>query len=290
MPGVPTVTSPTEAIRAAPARFPIKPVANSAEAATVGLSTRVSGPTSGTRIALLHGFTQTGRSWGTVAAALTAAGHEVVTVDMPGHGGSGAVRADLPTSADLVTTAAGRAVYVGYSMGGRVALHAALRAPALVRGLVLIGATAGIDDEAERATRRAADEVLAADLERDGLDVFLTRWLASPLFATLPRAAAGMDERRMNCVDGLAASLRLCGTGTQDPLWERLAAIACPVAILAGSFDDKFRALGRQLAASIGPNATFTSIGHAGHAAHLERPDAVVAAISGLAERAALAG
>ncbi len=263
---------------------------NNADAVTGGLSTRVSGQTPARRIALLHGFTQTGRSWGTVAAALTALGQEVVTVDMPGHGGSGTVRADLPTSADLVTAACGRAVYVGYSMGGRVALHAALRAPELVRGLVLIGATAGIADEGERAVRQAADEVLAADLERDGLDVFLTRWLASPLFATLADAAAGMDERRVNSVAGLAASLRLCGTGTQEPLWERLAAIVCPVAIIAGSFDDKFRALGQQLAGSIGPNATFTSIGDAGHAAHLERPDAVVAAISELAGSAAVAG
>ena len=268
----------------------VKNTGDNADAVTRGLSARVSGPTPATRIALLHGFTQTGRSWGTVAAALTALGHEVVTVDMPGHGGSGAVRADLPTSADLVTAACGRAVYVGYSMGGRVALHAALRAPELVRGLVLIGATAGIADEGERAVRQAADEILAADLERDGLDVFLTRWLASPLFATLADAAAGMDERRVNSVAGLAASLRLCGTGTQEPLWERLAAIVCPVAIIAGSFDDKFRALGQQLAASIGPNATFTSIGDAGHAAHLERPDAVVAAISELVGRAAVAG
>ena len=293
MPGVPTVTSPIDSTTATTAGTAIARgtnPGNTADAVTGGLSTRVSGPTPSTRIALLHGFTQTGRSWGTVAAALTALGHEVVTVDMPGHGGSDAVRADLPTSADLVTAASGRAVYVGYSMGGRVALHAALRTPALVCGLVLIGATAGIADEAERAERRAADELLAADLERDGLDMFLTRWLASPLFATLPSAAAGLDDRRANSVDGLAASLRLCGTGTQEPLWERLAAIVCPVAILAGAFDDKFRALGRQLAGSIGPNATFSSVGDAGHAAHLERPDAVVAAISEVAARTSLAG
>ena len=64
------------------------------------------------------------------------------------------VRADLWGSADHLV-AGGRAVYVGYSMGGRVALHAALRHPDAVERLVLIGATAGIDDADERAATRA---------------------------------------------------------------------------------------------------------------------------------------
>ena len=244
-----------------------------------GLATRVSGPTTGVRVALLHGFTQSGRSWDVVGRALTASGHELVTVDLPGHGRSAQVRANLPESADLVTAAVGPAIFVGYSMGGRVALHAALRSPASVLGLVLIGATAGIEGESGRIARREADELLASDLERDGVDEFLTRWLASPLFATLPADAAGLEARRSNTIAGLAASLRSCGTGTQEPLWERLASIACPVAVLAGSLDDKFATIGKRLAASIGANATFASVNGAGHAAHLERPDAVVAAI-----------
>lgn len=251
-----------------------------------GLWTRATGPTSAGRVALLHGFTQTGRSWDHIAAALSAATRgEVITVDMPGHGGSGAIHVDLLASADLVTAAVGPAVYVGYSMGGRVALHAALRSPEAVRGLVLIGATAGILDEPGRRARRGADEVLATDLERDGIEAFLTRWLANPLFETLPAVAAGLEGRRANTVAGLASSLRLCGTGTQEPLWERLADIACPVRILAGALDAKFCALGAQLAEAIGPNASFATIADAGHAAHLERPHAVITEITALVEQ-----
>ena len=252
--------------------------------ASPGLATRVSGShNAASTVALLHGFTQTGRSWGAVGAALTAQGHRVVTVDMPGHGGSADVRADLNGSADLVTAAAGPATYVGYSMGGRVALHAALRSPAAVRGLVLIGATAGITDDADRTARRDADERLAAELERDGVDAFLVRWLTNPLFATLLADAAGFADRRANTVAGLAASLRDCGTGTQEPLWERLGAIDIPVAIVAGALDEKFCAIGARLATAIGANARFTTIPDAGHAAHLEQPGAVIAAITAIA-------
>ena len=252
--------------------------------ASPGLATRVSGShNAASTVALLHGFTQTGRSWGAVGAALTAQGHRVVTVDMPGHGGSADVRADLNGSADLVTAAAGPATYVGYSMGGRVALHAALRSPAAVRGLVLIGATAGISEDADRTARLAADERLAAELERDGVDAFLVRWLTNPLFATLLADAAGFADRRANTVAGLAASLRDCGTGTQEPLWERLGAIDIPVAIVAGALDEKFCAIGARLASAIGANARFTTIPDAGHAAHLEQPGAVIAAITAIA-------
>jgi 2-succinyl-6-hydroxy-2,4-cyclohexadiene-1-carboxylate synthase len=225
----------------------------------------------GRRIVLVHGFTQTGRSWGVVADDL-ARDHEVVTVDAPGHGGSAGVAADLPSGAALLGAAGGEATYVGYSMGGRLALHLALARPDLVDGLVLLGATAGIEAGEERAARRASDEALAADLERDGLDAFLERWLAQPLFASLSPAAADRDDRRRNTPAGLASSLRLAGTGTQEPLWDRLASLAMPVLVLAGEQDERFAAVGRRMATAIGPNAAFAVVPDAGHAAHLEQP------------------
>src|SRR5690606_23536537 len=118
----------------------------------------------------------------------------------------------------LLGDAAGPATYVGYSMGGRLALHLALARPDLVRRLVLIGATGGIDDEDDRAARRAADERLAAHLEQVGVATFVDEWLAQPLFAGLSPTAAARDERLANTAEGLASSLRLAGTGTQEPL------------------------------------------------------------------------
>jgi len=102
-------------------------------------------------VVFVHGFTQTGESWRTVAEQVAGAGHEVVLVDLPGHGASGNVRADLRRAADLLAATAGQATYVGYSLGGRVCLHLAIMYPHIVERLVLLGATPGIDDDDERA-------------------------------------------------------------------------------------------------------------------------------------------
>ena len=229
----------------------------------------------GPRIVFVHGFTQTRASWRPVAQTF-ADDHHVVLIDAPGHGRSSAVAADLNTGADLIADVGGDAVYVGYSMGARFVLHVALAHPELVRGMVLLGGTPGLASESERDERRANDGALAAQLEADGVDAFLERWLASPLFSTLPDEAKGFDDRATNTVDGLAGSLRRAGLGTQRPLWDRLARITSPTLVMAGDLDTKFTVLGQQMVARIGQNAIFRSIDAAGHAAHLEHPSAVV--------------
>lgn len=176
--------------------------------------------------------------------------------------------------AGTVRSAGGAGTWLGYSMGGRYALHVALRHPELVERLVLVSTTAGIDDEAERAARRDSDEALARRLEEEGLEPFLRWWLAQPLFASLPAEAAQIERRLEGTATGLASSLRLAGTGTQEPLWHRLAELAMPVLVIAGSLDAKYLSLGRRLAESIGPSAAFEVVPGAGHSCHLEKPEA----------------
>ena len=230
------------------------------------------------RLVLVHGFAQTARCWGPAGAAL-ALDHEVVRVDAPGHGGSDGVRADLAATARLLADL-GPATYLGYSMGGRMCLETALRHPASVRGLVLVSATAGIDDESERAARRASDEVLARRLEAEGVDTFVDTWLSLPLFAGLPQEGRFDAERRTNTAAGLAASLRSAGTGTQEPSWDRLPNLAMPVLVVAGADDAKFAALAHRLVDAIGANATLAVLPDAGHSTHLEAPEAFLATVA----------
>jgi 2-succinyl-6-hydroxy-2,4-cyclohexadiene-1-carboxylate synthase len=164
-------------------------------------------------------------------------------------------------------------------MGARFCLHLALANPELVRGLVLIGGTAGIEDPEERAVRRAQDLRTADRLRSEGLATFLDAWLAQPLFADLPEERSFREERLDNTVDGLVSSLEQAGTGSQDPSWHKLVRLEMPVLVVAGEHDAKFRALAERMAALIGANATLAVIPEAGHAAHLEQPDAFLAVL-----------
>src|SRR4051794_14489031 len=190
------------------------------------------------RLVLVHGFTQTGASWSPLTPALEAAGHTVCTPDVPAAVG-------LVDGAAAVAESGGAGVWVGYSMGGRLALHVALAFPELVERLVLVSATAGIDDVMDRAVRREEDELRARSAEA-GADEFLPRWLAGPLFDQLSDEAAGLDSRQTSSAV-LASHLRLMGTGTQEPLWDRLGELEMPVLVVAGERDTKFVQLGKRM-------------------------------------------
>lgn len=230
----------------------------------------------GRRLVLVHGFTQTGRSWGPLTAAL-ARHYEVATVDAPGHGRSATTAYAMVEGARLLGEAGGRATYIGYSMGARLCLHLAVSRPELVSALVLIGGTAGIEDPDDREARRAADEALADELEEVGVAEFVRRWLARPLFAGLDPEAAGVEARLENTVAGLATSLRLAGTGAQDSLWDRLGPLTMPVLAVVGEKDHTFRARAEAMVSLIGPNAEVALVPGAGHAAHSEAPAAFLA-------------
>ncbi len=240
---------------------------------------RTDSPTGAPSIALLHGFTQTAACWGPFADELSTT-HSLVAIDLPGHGGSGEVRADLSQTTELVASSIDRSIVIGYSLGGRVALHLALGHPQLVERLVIISATGGLDSEEERRQRRVADESLADHLEDIGVDAFLDEWLSQPMFASLTAEQSFRELRATNAAAGLASSLRLCGTGTQESLWSRLGELTMPVLVIAGANDEKFTHLGHRLVESIGTNASIQLIDNAGHSAQLENPAATAATVT----------
>ncbi len=232
----------------------------------------------GPRLVFAHGFTQTGASWKPIAEHMAALGHECVIVDMPGHGDSANVRADLRRSADMLATVGGAGTYIGYSMGGRVALHTALMYPHLVKRLALIGANPGIDDDDARAERRSSDDALAEHIVEVGVDAFLDEWIQQPLFGGAPLSPEDRTDRLRNTPEGLANSLRFAGTGAQGSLWPRLRELTMPVLVLAGSSDEKFIAIGEQLVDAV-REGKFVPIADAAHAAHLQQPWLVSAAL-----------
>lgn len=230
---------------------------------------------------LLHGFTNSGASWQPVVQAL-AQRYRAITPDIRGHASNAAAWPITLEAviADITALTREDFTLTGYSQGGRIALHVALALPRRVRRLVLIGASPGIADDAERAARRLADERLAERIERLTIEQFAREWAQTPVLADAPPsvAQAAYQDRLRSTPEGLAAALRGLGTGALPPLWERLGELMMPVTLLAGARDTKFTALAREMARLI-PCAEVQIVPDAGHAVHLERPDAVAQAL-----------
>lgn len=224
---------------------------------------------------------QTRRSWDE-QRSLLGPGWRVVAPDLPGLGGSLDVEATMPAATQALVAvwdALGidRTHLVGYSMGGRFALHLAAHHRARVASLLTIGAHAGLD-LGEQAVRRLVDAELAARVEREGIDRFAEYWAALPMFSGLarrgPEFLAELDRGRRSLDPvGVAASLRGMGAGAMEPVWDRLAAIDAQATFVAGATDTRFVALAGRLAVAV-PHGRVEMVPDAGHAAHLEQPQA----------------
>ncbi|WP_322513199.1 2-succinyl-6-hydroxy-2,4-cyclohexadiene-1-carboxylate synthase [Chloroflexus sp.] len=241
----------------------------------------------GPPLLLLHGFTGNGQTWQPLVPAL-AARHAMVMVDLIGHGASDAP-ADPARYAieqcvvDLLALldhfGIERVDLCGYSMGGRIGLLLAAGAPERVGRQILIGASPGLADPAERAARLASDEALAERIEREGLAWFVDYWAAQPLFASQQRLpeqvrAAQRAQRLAGSAHGYANALRGMSVGRQPSLWAALPAIVTPTLLITGALDEKFCAIAARMAALM-PHAQHVIVPNAGHAAHLEQPEEV---------------
>ncbi len=238
----------------------------------------------GEPLVLLHGFTGSAQSWLPVFGDLSRA-HHVHAIDLIGHGQSAAPedrthyaydRALDDLAAMLHERGIERAAWLGYSLGGRLALGMAIAHPERVSALILESATAGIRDESERAKRRGSDEALANRIEEHGIEAFVAEWEALPMWSSqrslAPEVRAAQREQRLaNSSIGLANSLRGMGQGAQPSLWDRLGEIRVPTLLIAGALDTKFADIAGQMHLGI-PDAELELVSGTGHAVHLESP------------------
>jgi len=238
----------------------------------------------GIPVTLLHGFTQSGRSWQELIKTMPG-GWRWVVPDLRGHGET-RTRPGAPCTMDACLgdlemlwdhLGVEQTHLVGYSMGGRLALHVAARKPERLLSLLTIGAHAGLEEDA-REGRRLGDEALAQRIEQDGLEAFIKYWSGLPLFAGLERRGPSFvaqlrAERMNNTVAGLACSLRGMGAGVMEPLWGDLARMTVPSTFVAGQLDHGYVASARRLAATV-PHGHVEVVLRAGHSVHQERPDA----------------
>ena len=210
---------------------------------------------------------QRGEAWAQVAGRV-APRYRPVLVDY--------AEPTLQASIDAIARAGRGGAVVGYSMGGRIALHAALAHRGAFRALVLVSATPGIEDDALRRSRRAADEDLASWMAGERIDRVVDHWESQPVFATQDAqlVSAQRAGRLSHDPRALARMLRATGQGVLESLWPRLPAIRVPVLAVAGEHDAKYVDVAERMAAQL-PLGRAAIVPGAGHAAHLEEPEAV---------------
>ena len=239
----------------------------------------------------LHGFMGRAEDWRGISTGLDERFFRIA-VDLPGHGASLGMPRDRYTmegaarSVLEVLDGAGvdRATIVGYSMGGRLALHLALRQPDRCAGLFLESASPGLEDAGARAARRRADEEKATRLEGGDFEGFLHDWYRQPLFAPLARdedlLRRTIEDKVRNDPAELAKSLRGMGTGNQPQLWGELPDLRVPALAVTGGLDEKFVGISHRMA-SRAPGMRAAVVPGAGHNVHAEAPTAYLSSLEG---------
>ncbi|MCL1598038.1 MAG: alpha/beta fold hydrolase [Actinomycetia bacterium] len=237
---------------------------------------------SGPPVVALHGFTLTGAQFAPAAERLQRA---VIAPDLPGHGASppASLSETVDDVAGIITSTGEPASLLGYSQGARIALLVALNHPDLVSHLILVSASAGIDDPVAQRVRAQSDGALAERMAAMTLDDFLDEWTTTGITAVRFRSeaeeVADRSVRSENTIEGLARALVDLGQGTQPSAWDRLADLTMPVLLVHGAQDPKYATISRRMAASI-PDCSVVSIPGAGHNPFIDNPDSTYVAIS----------
>ncbi len=206
-------------------------------------------------ITALHGFLGQGSDWD----FLRDAGFAVDTPSLDA----------IPPQGDVL---------LGYSLGGRLALHALLGGAHYSRA-IFVSAGLGVEDEAARAARRAADEAWARRFEHDDWETLMRDWNAQPLFGgqVVPRDEHDYDRA------ALAHALRAWSPGALSPVAARLRELTVPTLWIAGANDAKYTAEAARGAA--GSRGEAVIVGGTGHRVPWEAPDVLSETIRSFVER-----
>ena len=220
-------------------------------------------------VLLIPGFMQPAAAWAPVAEWLAP---PTVLLDHREHTFEGRL--------GEIAAAGEDALLVGYSLGGRLALRAALRNPARYTGLVTVGATAGIEDPPERSARAEADDRLASWIEAAPIDDVVAVWERQPLFADQAETLVERQRPGRLAQDPveLASLLRSAGQGVLEPVWHQLLTLDLPVLALAGSRDEGYTRAAQKIA-DTAPRASAQIVEDAGHAPQLQQPERVATLI-----------
>lgn len=234
----------------------------------------------------LHGWLGSHRDWLSVVKEISSR-ITCVVVDLPGHGENPPLPPDSSWSFASLTQMLYQRLsglppfhLIGYSMGGRLALHYTLQHPNTVRTLTLESCQPGLADPKQREARAQLDQQRSEHIQTHGLEAFLQSWYNADLFRSLHQQTellSSLYQRRtQNDANSVATLLKELSPGLQPSLWEKLNDLETPTLLLAGALDPKYSEIMSQMQQRI-PNSQLAIVSDAGHNIHLESPSEWIA-------------
>lgn len=137
-----------------------------------------------------------------------------------------------------VKSYSGKKILLGYSLGGRLGMHALLSAATRWDGAIFVSAHPGLPTAAERALRCKSDQQWAARFLVDPWEDLMRDWHANAVFGGRP-SPVPRSEREFDRME-LSKQLLNWSLGKQEPLLPRLKMLAVPMLFISGELDQKF--------------------------------------------------
>ena len=234
----------------------------------------------GPAIVCLHGFLGRSEDWSAFAHEwlLQNPDWRIFALELPGHDGGRAC--DLEEFikrliALLDSEKISSCLLAGYSLGGRLALHATLRFPERFPFYLGVSTSAGLED---RTARREADRSLAARIracDAAGFREFLREWWNLPVFDSPHKSSEAFERFLASRLDHdpvlLAECLEFWSPGLLEPLWDQLPNYSGRAFLSAGACDLKYVELSQRMASGF-RNAQVTILPNCGHRLLEENP------------------
>ena len=233
----------------------------------------------GPDLVLVHGWAMASGAWGACADEL-AKGWRLHLVDLPGHGGAPGGAWTLEELVNLLLDRTPPAAWLGWSLGGTLALAAAMRAPAQVQALVLLTATPRFvaNDDWPAGMDAGVFERFAADFARDPqATVRRFKTLVAGGVEHPARLLRDLRELAPACPEALACGLSLL---RDVDFVDALPGLRQAALWIAGGGDQLTPAAASIAAAARMPRGRSFIIDGAGHAPQLSHPLEVVALVN----------
>ncbi len=221
-----------------------------------------------TKIYALHGFLGLPSDWDLLGQCVSEP-FEALDLFSLSHPNNGLYKWGHALNDYVAKQPADKRILLGYSQGGRLAMHALANAPQLWAGAIIVSASTGLKVKEQRASRLEIDSNWAHRFLKDPWEGLIEDWDRQPAFQGHKPLFHRKEEDYVR--SNLASAIEGWSVGKQDDLEEPLSKMPIPILWIAGEKDLKYIQIAKQMAA-VHPYSSYWIAPEAGHRVPWECP------------------